>query len=212
MLDNNILANYGKIEYWEERYARRPEPFDWYQVYSGIKEIISPYMTKNDKILNIGCGNSRLSEDLSEEGYEDITNIDFSTKVINIMEQTYKEKFPKMQFKVADVLDMKEFESGSFNTILDKGTLDCILCGDNSVPNAAKMMAEIHRLLAPGGHYMVITYGDPDVRKKYLETQQWASLTVDKIAKPSAAVSSTINADENDVKNFHYIYTMAKAK
>ncbi|MBQ1607646.1 MAG: methyltransferase domain-containing protein, partial [Lachnospiraceae bacterium] len=46
-------------------------------------------------ILNVGCGNSKLSEDLSEEGYEDITNIDFSTKVITIMEQTYKEKFPK---------------------------------------------------------------------------------------------------------------------
>ena len=191
---------------------RRPEPFDWYQEYSGIKDIISQYMTKSDKILNIGCGNSKLSEDLSEEGYEDITNIDFSTKVITIMEQTYKEKFPKMQFKVVDVLDMKDVQNGSFNTILDKGTLDCILCGDNSVPNAAKMMAEVFRVLAPGGHYMVITYGDPEYRKKYLETQPWASLTVDKLAKPSAAVSSTINADENDLKNFHYIYTMAKPK
>ena len=94
----------------------------------------------------------------------------------------------------------------------NKGTLDCILCGDNSVPNAAKMMSEIYRLLAPGGHYMVITYGDPEVRKKYLETQQWASLSVDKLAKPSAAVSATLNADENDVKNFHYVYTMAKPK
>ena len=191
---------------------RRPEPFDWYQEYSGIKDIISQYMTKSDKILNIGCGNSKLSEDLSEEGYEDITNIDFSTKVITIMEQTYKEKFPKMKFKVVDVLDMKEFQNGTFNTVLDKGTLDCILCGDCSVPNAAKMMAEVFRVLAPGGHYMVITYGDPEYRKKYLETQPWASLTVDKLAKPSAAVSSTINADENDLKNFHYIYTMAKPK
>ena len=64
-------------------------------------------MTKNDKILNIGCGNSKLSEDLSEEGYENITNIDFSNKVISIMEQTYKEKFPKMKFQVMDVLHIK---------------------------------------------------------------------------------------------------------
>jgi len=106
----------------------------------------------------------------------------------------------------------KLFDKDQLNTILDKGTLDCVLCGDNSVPNAAKMMGEMYRLLAPGGHYMVITYGDPEVRKKYLETQQWASLTVDKLAKPSAAVSATLNADENDVKNFHYIYTMAKPK
>ena len=169
-------------------------------------------MTKNDKILNLGCGNSRLSEELSEEGYEDITNIDFSTKVINIMEEKCKPKFPKMSFKVMDALNMKEIQTGSFNTVIDKGTLDSVLCGDNSVPNAQKMIEEVFRILAPGGHYMVISYGDPDVRKKYLETQPWSSLSVDKLAKPSAAVSSTINADENDVKNFHYIYTMAKPK
>ena len=190
--------------------CRRPEPFDWYQVYSGIKEIISQYMTKNDKILNLGCGNSRLGEDLSEEGYEDITNIDFSAKVISIMEEKCKAKFPKMSFKVMDALNMKEFQTGSFNTIIDKGTLDSILCADNSVPNAQKMLAEVFRVLAPGGHYICITYGDPEHRKKFLETQQWANLSVDKIPKPSTTTSS--NAEENDQKNFHYIYTMTKQK
>ena len=63
-------------------------------------------MTKNDKILNLGCGNSRLGEDLSEEGYEDITNIDFSAKVISIMEEKCKAKFPKMSFKVMDALNV----------------------------------------------------------------------------------------------------------
>ena len=115
-------------------------------------------MTKSDKILNIGCGNSKLSEDLSEEGYKDITNIDFSTKVITIMEQTYKEKFPKMQFKVADVLDMKDFQNGTFNTVLDKGTLDCILCGDNSVPNAARMMPVLHNKRLRFGLMMINHY------------------------------------------------------
>ena len=124
-------------------------------------------MTKNDKILNLGCGNSRLGEDLSEEGYEDITNIDFSAKVISIMEEKCKAKFPKMSFKVMDALNMKEFQTGSFNTIIDKGTLDSILCADNSVPNAQKMLAEVFRVLAPGGHYICITYGDPEHRKKF---------------------------------------------
>ena len=189
---------------------RRPEPFDWYQVYSGIKDIISQYITKNDKILNLGCGNSRLSEELSEEGYEDITNIDFSTKVITIMEEKCKAKYPKMSFKVMDVLDMKEIQTGTFNTVIDKGTLDSVLCGDNSVSNAQKMIAEVFRVLAPGGHYICITFGDPEHRKKYLETQAWGNLSVDKIPKP--ATSSNINVDENDQKNFHYIYTMTKPK
>lgn len=169
-------------------------------------------MTKSDKILNIGCGNSKLSEDLSEEGYEDITNIDFSTKVITQMEEKYKQKYPKMEWKVMDVLNMSEFPKETFNTIIDKGTFDCIVCGDNSTPNAAKMMQEIYRILAPGGHYMVITYGDQEFRKKYFETQPWSFNAPDRIAKPSAMVATTINADESDPKNFHYVYTMTKHK
>lgn len=60
------MSHYGRIEYWEERYTRynynkllrQPEPFDWYQVYSGIKDVLTQYINKSDKILNIGAGNS----------------------------------------------------------------------------------------------------------------------------------------------------------
>ena len=67
MLDNGLMAHYGKLEYWEDRYSKRTEPFDWYQVYTGIKEIISPLIEKENKILNVGCGNSRMSEEMYEE-------------------------------------------------------------------------------------------------------------------------------------------------
>ena len=186
---------------------RRPEPFDWYQVYSGFKDIISSSISKKDKILNVGCGNSRLSEELYEEGFEDITNIDFSPKVITSIEEKYKTKYPKMVFKVMDVLNMQEIQTGSFNIVFDKATLDSILCGDNSGNNAEKMINEIYRILAPGGKYICITYGDPEHRKKYFETQQWSNLSVDKIAKPNTNISN--NEDINN-KNFHFIYVMKK--
>ena len=106
-----------------------------------------------------------------------------------------------MTFKVMDVLDMQEIQTGSFNVIFDKATLDSILCGDNSGANAEKMINEIYRILAPGGRYICITYGDPEHRKKYLETQQWSDLSVEKIPKPN----STMNSEENNnSKNFHY--------
>ena len=159
--------------------------------------------------MNVGCGNSRLSEELYEEGFEDITNIDFSTKVITQMEEKNKVKYPKMSYKVMDALDMKEFQTGSFNVILDKGTLDSILCGDDSGSNVQTLINEIYRVLAPGGRYICITYGDPEHRKKYYETQNWSNLSVDKIVKPVSAGESS--SDNNtDGKNFHYIYIMKK--
>lgn len=34
------MAQYGKAEYWEERYSRDVEPFDWYQRYFALRDII----------------------------------------------------------------------------------------------------------------------------------------------------------------------------
>ena len=38
---------------------RDPEPFDWYQRYSGLKDLVGQYMKADDHILMLGCGNSR---------------------------------------------------------------------------------------------------------------------------------------------------------
>ena len=135
MLDNAIMAHYGKLEYWEERYSKRNDQFDWYQTYLNIKEIIQNNISKNEKILNVGCGNSRLSESMYEDGYENIINIDFSSKVISYMDEKCRGRYPKMIFKVLDVCEMKDFDSGQFNIVLDKGTLDSVLCSENPVQN-----------------------------------------------------------------------------
>lgn len=133
--------------------------------------------------------------------------MDFSPKVITQIEEKNKAKYPKMSFKVMNVLDMQEIQTGSFNVAIDKGTLDSVLCGDNSGNNAEKMINEIYRILAPGGRYICITYGDPEHRKKYFDNLQWSNLSVDKVLKPNT------NNEENteiSAKNYHYIYIMKK--
>lgn len=66
-----------------------------------------------------------------------------------------------------DVMEMEEFSASEFKIVLDKGTLDSVLCGDNSIPHVEKMMQEISRVLAPKGVYICITYGDEEHRKSY---------------------------------------------
>lgn len=39
------------------------------------------YIKKDDSILMAGCGNSRLSEDMFEDGYANLSNIDISRVV-----------------------------------------------------------------------------------------------------------------------------------
>lgn len=67
-----------------------------------------------------------------------------------------------------DVRDMSFFPDDSFGSVIDKGTLDSLMCGTEAPISAAQMLGEVSRLLKPGGVYMLITYGDPNVRMPHL--------------------------------------------
>ena len=86
------MAQYGKGEYWDERYTRDTEPFDWYQRWAGIRDTLVEYVKPSMNILNIGSGNSRLSEEMFDEGFKNITNIDTSSVAIKAMKEKYKDK------------------------------------------------------------------------------------------------------------------------
>ena len=60
------------------------------QRYSGLKDWISQYVRKDDNILMVGCGNSRLSEDMFDDGFTTLTNIDVSRVVIDQMAARYR--------------------------------------------------------------------------------------------------------------------------
>jgi hypothetical protein len=47
----------GQIQQVENSY-RETEAFDWYQKYSGVKDIITQYVKKANNILHVGAGNS----------------------------------------------------------------------------------------------------------------------------------------------------------
>ena len=53
------MAQYGKSEYWEDRYQKDKEQFDWYQRWSSLRDIVTQHITPSSQILNVGAGNSR---------------------------------------------------------------------------------------------------------------------------------------------------------
>ncbi|KAF3495608.1 hypothetical protein DY000_02056773 [Brassica cretica] len=67
-----------------------------------------------------------------------------------------------------DVRDMSCFEYEYFDTVIDKGTLDSLMCGDDAPLSATRMLGEVSRLIKPGGTCFLITYGDPKVRMHHL--------------------------------------------
>lgn len=196
--------------------GRDPEPFDWYQRYGALKELINKYVKPSDHVLNVGCGNSRLSEDMYEDGFKRITNIDFSPVVISAMKEKTKGKDGLACRLVCDpdlTMDVTEleFQAGEFDAVIDKGTLDTILCGDDSEMTAERALAKISRVLKPKGVYFCVSYGQPQHRDKILKKAEFGfDVTLHKIAKPTISTSVTIANDDRDYPNLHFVYVCQK--
>ncbi|XP_076945375.1 uncharacterized protein LOC143616430 [Bidens hawaiensis] len=223
---------YGEAWYWDKRYAKESTAtFDWYQKYESLAPIIHLYVpittTTRRRILVVGCGNSAFSEGMSMDGYTDIVNIDISSVVVEEMQKKYSGS-PHMKYIEMDVRDMKAFESSSFDAVIDKGTLDSLLCGHNSKENAGKMLEEVERVLKKEGVYILITYGIPVYRLCLLrESQSW-DIKLHVIDKPHPEESSKaksweltrpvpLDGDESlkegnrlEKMDVHYIYVCTK--
>ena len=203
------MAQYGKAAYWDERYTKDPEPFDWYQRYSGVKDLIAQYVKKTDHILNIGCGNSRLSEDMYDDGFSTIANIDISKVCVDQMIEKYRDK-TGLSWQQMNCTAL-EFPDEAFDAVIDKGTIDSILCGEGSTSNVGKALSEITRVLKPNGVLLMLSYGIPDNRLSYLDNDAYHwSVQVHTVPKPT--VSASAAQDSSDANSVHYMYVCAKGE
>ena len=156
--------------YWDNFFTKRNTPFEWYGQYTDLCHILHKYIKPTSKTLVVGCGNSTLSEDMYDAGIVEITNIDISEVVIKKMGARNFEKRPKMAFTQMDML-ATSFTDGSFDCVLDKGTLDAIYSNtdDVTVSKVSQMWGEVGRVLKTGGRYICITLAQEHILKALLE-------------------------------------------
>ncbi|EAR90517.1 methyltransferase domain protein (macronuclear) [Tetrahymena thermophila SB210] len=133
----NILPkNYGEFQskqYWDKFFRKLKkqndkkdsEFFEWYGNFKNFQHIISQIVKEDQKILNIGCGNSLFSEDMYDGGFKNIVNCDFSEDVIKEMSARSAKIRPEMKYEVVDIFNMT-YAPNSFDIVMDKGLLDAV--------------------------------------------------------------------------------------
>lgn len=89
-----------------------------------------------------------------------VTDADNSPSAVRIMEQRYG-ALENYTASEADVINLN-LPAGTFDAVVDKGTLDALLCG--SVDDAREMVTEMHRVLCTGGAYVQVSAEDPEAR------------------------------------------------
>ncbi|KDQ61339.1 hypothetical protein JAAARDRAFT_54716 [Jaapia argillacea MUCL 33604] len=170
---------YGTKDYWDRRYQQESEgvSFDWFKSYKDIAEMIRELIpSKSARILMLGCGNSKLSEDMYEDGYRNIVNIDYSAVVIDQMRHRHADKL-EMEWHEMDVRRI-EFAADSFDVAIDKGTMDAMMTSKADVwdpppqvvEDCTREVDEVHRVLRKGtGTFLYLTFGQPHFRRRFLK-------------------------------------------
>jgi SAM-dependent methyltransferase len=121
---------FGDTDYWDSFFRKRgKKAFEWYGDYNELCTVIHKHVKSTEKILVVGCGNSKLSADLYDVGFTGLTNIDTSDVVIKQMSSANADARPSMVFLKEDATNMT-FDDNSFGCVLDKGTLDAIMTKD----------------------------------------------------------------------------------
>ncbi|KAF8065563.1 Xab2 [Scenedesmus sp. PABB004] len=155
-------AGYSTDAYWNGRYAEKSTHFDWFYNYGALAGLIGATCDAGaGPVLHVGCGNSGLSEGMVQDGYT-VVNVDISDVVIAQMRRMHA--LPGQSWEVADCRSMPQYGDASFGAVLDKGTLDAVLCSSHGAADTAAYLGEVHRLLAPGGVFLLISLGQPGAR------------------------------------------------
>jgi len=175
----NLGEAFRSEEYWNSFFVKRGDkPFEWYSSWPFLRPLLraalgaaegapQPYTTR---LLVVGCGNSDLSAQLYDDGFENVTNVDFSKVCIADMLRKNLRLRPRMKWLVMDATAMK-FDAASFDAVLDKGALDALMGeeGEEGERQGAALLAECARCAA-GGVVAVVSLLQDHVLRLLLRT------------------------------------------
>ena len=108
--------------------------------------LFETYLKPGTAILDLGVGGGRTTSYLSQLASYYV-GVDYSEQMIGVC----RNKFPQVQFEVADAADLSRFENGSF---------DAVVFAFNGLDYLAperrhqECLQECHRLLKPGGVFI----------------------------------------------------------
>ncbi|KAG8368282.1 hypothetical protein BUALT_Bualt15G0029000 [Buddleja alternifolia] len=160
--------------YWDQRFAQE-EHYEWFKDYSHFRDLILQYIKPSSSVLEIGCGNSQLCEELYGDGITELTCIDLSPVAVEKMKERLSSKgYKEIQVLEADMLDLP-FEDECFDVVIEKGTMDVLFVdsGDPwdpepvTVSKVMAMLEGVHRVLKPDGIFISITFGQPHFRRRF---------------------------------------------
>ena len=160
LMDELQESALGTQEYWDNRYKEEIANFEdhgdpgeiWFgedtveRTIEWIKKQES--ISKNSKILDIGCGNGMFLVELFTQGYVNSFGMDYSEDAIELAKSIAQKRNFKIEYSVCNILEGLE---GQFDVIHDKGTYDAISLNANIKEHRVTYLKNIFKGLTDTG-------------------------------------------------------------
>mmetsp|Transcript_9713 Transcript_9713/g.20090 ORF Transcript_9713/g.20090 Transcript_9713/m.20090 type:complete len:292 (+) Transcript_9713:85-960(+) len=139
--------------------------FEWILDFAALQSYLDPRFlnVSPGHALVVGCGRSALSKELKSKGlFTEVVSVDSDAHVIEAMRQSE----PSLPWLCADCCSEEAMTGAlhslspalgageAFDAVVDKGTLDAVLCEDGK---AAGLLRQCYRALKPGGAYVCVS-------------------------------------------------------
>ena len=125
---------------------------------------IYPEASSDEPILIVGCGNSNLGEELLQAKWRGpVIQVDVSSRICDAMSIRCAQHLPSgnMQIVQDDATLLSAIADGRVNAMIDKGLVDALFCADED-DQILSCLKAAHRVLAPGGCFIIFSYSQPD--------------------------------------------------
>lgn len=179
-LGPNDVMEWGNIFYHDlAKYQYTPVEYDPLRIKNTTKTVPStqsiattlgetlgvyPKGIEDEPVLYVGCGNSKLGEDMVEAGYKGpIIQVDIASRVIESMSQRgslYQQK-GDLAYIQDDATILSAFDDNTIAAAFDKGLVDALFCADETT-QCRDIMTAVHRVLKPGGVFCVFSRSSPE--------------------------------------------------
>lgn len=144
------MSNELSAGYWSKRYVENDAAWDVGRITDPMKAYIDQLSDKEISILIPGCGNAYEAEYLLENGFTNVTIVDFSDVLIEQVKKKFAHFENKPQIILADFFDLDQ----KHDLILEQTFLSAL-----HPSLRQKYAAKLHDLLKDGGKVAGVIFG-----------------------------------------------------
>eukprot|EP00747_Dinoflagellata_sp_TGD_P085572 gnl/TRDRNA2_/TRDRNA2_162932_c0_seq3.p1 gnl/TRDRNA2_/TRDRNA2_162932_c0~~gnl/TRDRNA2_/TRDRNA2_162932_c0_seq3.p1 ORF type:complete len:251 (-),score=23.64 gnl/TRDRNA2_/TRDRNA2_162932_c0_seq3:25-720(-) len=162
-----LQSSLGEVSYWDAAYAagKYRQSYEWHQTCEELWPFIQKALGGDTglKILHVGCGNSTLGRLLVDAGYNSVLNVDYSEVIIDLM----RGRHPKLSWLHADCCKAGALGAADAWDLCIDSLLESMTA--RMTERGRLMIREVHRVLRPGGQYLIFSNATPQERLPLLQ-------------------------------------------